>query len=288
MGDGEVKFFRHVPSTPLSQVVESIWYGENAPPHRFERFLPTGDVDLVINVRDAELRRYEIADLESSRRFAGPIVSGPHNRPYVIDTRQQAALLGVRFRPGCARQVLGVPLDELSNEHVALADLWGPAALAVQEAAMRATPEERFASVERVLTARMAGARLPHAAVVRALHTLAAARGPSPVGAVVEASGLSARRFIELFRRDVGMPPKRFWRVMRFRRALRALTRGASANLTSLALDNDYYDQAHFIREFKEFSGITPTTYRSTAGAYDNQVPLPGVKSLQAGAHRST
>jgi hypothetical protein len=93
-----------------------MWYGENAPPRRFERLLPSGDVDLIINVRDAELRRYEIANLESPRLFAGPIVSGVHDRPYVIDTAQQAALLGVRFRPGCARQLLGVPFDQQQQQ----------------------------------------------------------------------------------------------------------------------------------------------------------------------------
>lgn len=278
----EAKFFRRMPSPPLSHIVASIWYAENAPAHELERFLPTGEVDLIINVRDGQLRRYEVDALDSPRRFVGPVVSGAHSKPYVIHTAQQASLLGVRFKLGCAREVIGVPLDALGNDHVALADIWGSAAFALQDSVMTATtPEERCASVERSLAARLRGARGPHPAIAAAVSALVDAEDPSPVAAVACASGLSARRFIEVFRRDVGLRPKQFARIMRFRRALRLLGRCPHESLSSLALEAGYYDQAHFTREFKELSGLAPIAYRSADGAYDNQVPLLGVKSIQ-------
>lgn len=281
----EAKFFRRVPSPPLSHIVSSIWYGENAPAHELERFLPTGEVDLIINVRDGQLRRYEVDALDSPRRFVGPVVSGAHSQPYMIHTAQQASLLGVRFKLGCAREVIGVPLDALGNDHVALSDIWGSAAFALQDSVMTATtPEERCARVERSLAARLRGTRGPHPAIAAAVSALVGAEDPSPVTAVACASGLSARRFIEVFRRDVGLRPKQFARIMRFCRALRLLSRCPHESLSSLALEAGYYDQAHFTREFKELSGLSPTAYRSAGGAYGNQVPLLGVKTIQDGA----
>ncbi|WP_437807145.1 DUF6597 domain-containing transcriptional factor [Sorangium sp. So ce1078] len=281
----EAKFFRHVPSSPLSRAVASIWYAENEPAHALERFLPTGEVDLIINVRDAQLRRYELGSLDSPRRYVGPVVSGAHSQPYVIHTAQQASLLGVRFKLGFARDVIGIPLDVLGNEHVALSDVWGSVAFALQDAVMKATtPKERCAQVERFLAARLRDARGAHPAVAEAARALVGTHEPSPVAAVVRASGLCARRFIEVFRRDVGLPPKHFSRVMRFRRALELLRGGARGGLSALALEAGYCDQAHFNREFKELSGLSPTAYRSASGAYDNHVPLLGVKSIQDGA----
>jgi methylphosphotriester-DNA--protein-cysteine methyltransferase len=270
----DAKFFVRMPRPPLSHVVESIWYGENAPAHDLERLLPTGEVDLIIEVRDGQLRRYELDALDSPRRFVGPIVSGAHSKPYVIHTAQQASLLGVRFKSGCAREIIDVPLDLLGNDHVALSEIWGSAALSLQEAVMKApTPQQRCARVESALAGRLRGGRGPHPAIVAAVSALARAEDPSPVTAVACASGLSKRRFIELFRRDVGLRPKQFARVMRFRRALALLSR-PEVSLSSLGLDAGYYDQAHFTREFKELSGLSPTAYRAASGAYDNHVPL--------------
>jgi AraC-like DNA-binding protein len=282
---GKQTFFRRIPSPPLSQSVASIWYAENAPAHELEQFLPTGEVDLVINVRDAELRRYEVGALDRPRLLLGPIVSGAHSRPYVINTAQQASLLGVRFKLGRARQIIGVPLDVLDNDHVALSELWGSAAFALQDSVMIAkTPEARCAAVERSLCARLRGQHAPHPVVAAAVRALIGADRP-PIGAVACASGLSDRRFIEVFRRDVGLRPKLFSRVMRFRRALDALSRCPHQSLAALALEAGYSDQAHFAREFTALSGLSPATYRSRVGAYDNQVPLLGFKTMQDRAH---
>jgi AraC-like DNA-binding protein len=286
LDDGKVRFFRHVPSTPLSQAVASIWYGENEPAHELERFLPTGEIDLVINVRDARLRRYELDSIDRPRSYLGPVVSGAHSRPYVIHTAQQASLLGVRFKLGRARDVIGVPLNVLANEHVALADIWGSPAFALQDAVMKATmPEELCCRVEELLVLRLRDARGPHPMIAWAVRTLAETEEPSPVTTVARASGLSARRFIQVFHRGVGLRPKEFSRVMRFRRALKLLTGDPDRGLSALALEAGYYDQAHFTREFKELSGLSPAAYRSASGAYDNQVPIRegGVKSIQDG-----
>jgi AraC-like DNA-binding protein len=278
---GGASYFRHVPSPPLSYFVASIWYAENAPAHQLEQFLPTAGIDLVINVRTAQLTRFETETLDRQRRYIGPVISGAHSSPYVIPTAQQAALLGVRFKLGCARDIVGVPLDVLGNDHVALSDLWGTTALALQESVMTAkSAEERCRRVEAALVMRLRRSRGSHPAIPDAIRALTGTRSPSPVGAAASASGLSTRRFIEVFRRDIGLAPKQFTRVVRFHRALRLLKSDHYESLAALALDAGYYDQAHFTRDFKALSGMSPTAYRSANGAYDNQVPLV-VNSVQ-------
>jgi AraC-like DNA-binding protein len=90
------------------------------------------------------------------------------------------------------------------------------------------------------------------------------------VAAAGRASGRSHRSFVELFRRAVGLTPKRYCRVRRFQRAL-ALPRGS---LGALALAAGYSDQAHFTREFRALAGLTPGEYRRRAPERAHHVPV--------------
>jgi AraC-like DNA-binding protein len=133
--------------------------------------------------------------------------------------------------------------------------------------------------------------------VAFALSELVAAPHAATIASLVHRTGLSSRRFIELFTNEVGMSPKRFCRVRRFQRALTLLDtdmgdpsrvpqatprfgRGVdprpprAAGLVETALACGYYDQAHFIREFRAFAGVTPTTYGRARVAHRGHLPL--------------
>ena len=110
-------------------------------------------------------------------------------------------------------------------------------------------------------------ARLPR---LRGLHSAAAyalerfAITPN-VHEVVEQSGYSHRRFIALFRRAVGLTPKLYCRVVRFKQVLACIATDRSASFVDVALAAGYSDQAHFTREFQEFAGVTATAYREVS-----------------------
>jgi AraC-like DNA-binding protein len=86
--------------------------------------------------------------------------------------------------------------------------------------------------------------------------------------------GLSPRRFIELFRRQVGLPPKVFCRVRRFQNVLQMVHQRTEIDWVRVALECGYYDQAHFIHDFQSFSGLTPSAYLAAATPHLNHVPL--------------
>jgi AraC-like DNA-binding protein len=91
----------------------------------------------------------------------------------------------------------------------------------------------------------------------------------------VERSGYSHRRFIELFRDAVGLTPKRYGRVLRFRRALERVAGGRAPSWVDVALGAGYTDQPHFNRDFREFTGITPARYGELAPILPQHVPIP-------------
>ena len=99
------------------------------------------------------------------------------------------------------------------------------------------------------------------------------------IAAVTDTIGLSAKRFIERFRMEVGITPKVYCRIRRFQRAVTMATRGRQVAWTQVALDAGYFDQAHFIHDFRSFAGLTPTAYQSARTWFQNHV-----KFLQSGA----
>ena len=88
--------------------------------------------------------------------------------------------------------------------------------------------------------------------------------------------GLSPRRFIQVFSAEVGLTPKLFCRIRRFQRVVRHIAKEERVEWADVAADCGYFDQAHFIHDFRAFSGINPTTYLAQRTEHLNHVPIPG------------
>lgn len=179
------------------------------------------------------------------------IQSGARRYGYVGPT---VSLL-VRFTPQGA-SCLGVPASELADRSVALDELLTPAR--AREASERLCEASDTAARVKVVEGLLLGLEwAPDLLVERALQLLGA--GPhegSLVAAVARTLGISERQLERRFLARVGITPKRFASLRRFEQAV-ALARG-SASLTEVALAAGYYDQSHFIREFRRFAGATP------------------------------
>jgi AraC-like DNA-binding protein len=137
-------------------------------------------------------------------------------------------------------------------------------------------PAAKFRIFEAALLERWRRANSPHNAVAHALDRFMREPHVVTIGKVTNEIGLSPRRFIQTFAEQIGMTPKIFCRVQRFQRALTTIQQRHKVVWTEVALDCGYYDQAHFIQEFKEFCGITPGDYLARRPEYMNFVPLAG------------
>jgi AraC-like DNA-binding protein len=251
------------PKPPLSKFVDNFWLYEGyVPEHKTERILPTGTLELVINLRQNELRFYDAERSENCSRLSGAIVSGASGRGLAPDTAQEAFIIGVHFIPGGAFPFLGLPAGDLADTHVDLETLWGPSAGRLRERLCEArTSAERFQLLQQALLSRLCHGVEPHYAVAAALEMF----GKNPSGPRVREAakvlGLSQRRFIQVFKAEVGLTPKLFSRIQRFQQTRTLIQHHPSINWADLAVDLGYFDQSHFIREFLEFSGLNPTDY---------------------------
>lgn len=268
-------FVLHVPSPPLSGFVDYLWLQEGPlPSHALERVVPTGTIEIVIALATPPLR--VASEGGALVRVGSAMVCGAQSTPFVVDTRVQTRLIGVHFKPGGAFPFFAVPAAELRDRHVGLGEVWGRSAEDLQERLMTArTAAACFAVLERALVARIVRPQARHPAVVHALGVLAGAPGVATIAAIREPTGLSPRRFIEIFDREVGLTPKLFARISRLQEILRRLEDGACVDWVGAALAAGYFDQAHLIRDFREFTGLPPTAYLARRGPTLNHIVLP-------------
>jgi AraC-like DNA-binding protein len=251
------------PKPPLSKFVDNFWIYEGyEPEHRTERILPTGTLELVINLRQNELLFYDAERPQSCSRFSGAVVSGAFGRGFVPDTPEEVFIIGVHFKPGGAFPFLGFPAGDLADTHVDLETLWGPSVGRLRERLHEArTSAERFQLLQDALLSRLCRGVEQHYAVSAALEMFGKNQAGPRVREAAEYLGLSQRRFIHVFKSEVGMTPKLFSRIQRFQQTRTFIQYNPSINWADLAVDLGYFDQSHFIREFLEFSGLSPTDY---------------------------
>ncbi|MBL8956721.1 MAG: AraC family transcriptional regulator [Myxococcaceae bacterium] len=256
------------PSPPLDAFIERIWScsDSGAPLRERERALPGGGtVDLIVNLVEDEVRVYDPDRPERVERTrSGAVVTGARTRSILFEPRQRASAVGVHFKPGGAFAFLGISPWEIVDASIQVGDLWGRFGRSLHEQLLEAsTAHERFDLLEAALLERLRHApRRVHPAARLGVRALAHAAGTARVSAVAASLGLSRRRFVEVFEREVGVTPKLFARLRRFHRVKQHVAaRGQPASWGAFALECGYFDQSHMIRDFVEFSGMTPTGY---------------------------
>jgi AraC-like DNA-binding protein len=274
-------YVTYYPGPPISEFVDYFWLFEGGQTARKERIVPSGTSELVINLRDDEVRIHDRERPEKHRRFSGAVLSGTYSSIFVIDAMQHESMLGVHFKPGGAFPFLGTLASELRDAHADLADLWGQSALELRERLCTVSSHrKRFQVVEEVLTRRLRRSRKGHPAVPIALYLL----GPAGIGAsvrnVAREVGICQRRFSQVFAAQVGLPPKLFSRILRFQRARALADQINRPDWAQLASTCGYFDQSHLINDFQEFSGFSPTEYlrrhQPDGRLKSNHVPIPG------------
>ena len=94
------------------------------------------------------------------------------------------------------------------------------------------------------------------------------------IGRMNEKIGYSQKHFTEMFRRNIGVTPKSYLKIMRFQKAIRTIDAADNVEWDMIAQDCGFYDQAHFINDFKHFSGFTPEEYSKIHTNYQNYIPV--------------
>ena len=234
---------------PLSAYVNYLWVAEGyVQPHAREFVLPTASLTLVIDL-----------DVEKADAI---LICGARSQPLVLGTAKPLRLMAAVFKPGCGFPFAKCPAGELQNLQVPLSAFWASETADLRERLLEApTNFARFRVLEWFLMQRLRTSRRYDPAIHYAIRQLECGGAASSVTSVRDQLGMSAERFIETFRKEVGLPPKLFARLARFGRVLERIDTAADIDWADLAVSAGYFDQSHFIGDFRQFAGVTPSAY---------------------------
>lgn len=240
----------------LAPWVERFWYSEGTTGAARERLLPNGLLEMAVCLGDPH--RLVVGRGSETLRAC---LTGLQTSAVVIEHPDWHRVLGLRLRPAGAYALLSQPMSAVSGYTVDLPDLLGTAARELTDRChAAATVEVCFARAAAWVCDRVRRARSVDPAVAWSMSRIEQSGGRVPIAELRDHTGLSKTRLAALFRDQVGVLPKAYARIVRFRRAL-ALLDAEPASLAEAALDAGYYDQSHMTTEFRELGGLTPREF---------------------------
>jgi AraC-like DNA-binding protein len=266
-------YVEFAPASDLAEYVQSVWFRSVSPAEADHpaRVVPDGCMDLIW--------------MES-----GLIVAGPDTRAWNGPLASGDEIVGLRFRPGMAAPLLGLPATELVDWRTALKDV-SPAWADQLNRAIK--PGFSAQAVRHALQAslrdRLRGAPEYDRAVRHVAVAIQSAGGENPVRVdqLAEAVGLSERQLHRRCREAFGYGPKLLARIVRFQRFLKSADAAWIRPIAHLAADCGYADQAHLTREVKQLSGLPPARLlaeRKAARVPGHHLPLPLGEGWGAGS----
>ena len=254
------------PVPPLAIAVRCLWVLEGSASEAGdpEPILPDGRPELVLHFGDP-FERLE-AD---GRRVVQPavILAGQVTGPLMLRPTGRAAVLGIRFTPFGAAALLSLPQQELTGLTIDVGDV-SPPLRAVLEGVLHhaASPLEAVEQVQRLLVRWIQPSRIDPR-VRFAVAAIDRAHGILSIDGLADVSGTSRRQLERYFLNTVGIGPKRLARIRRFQHALQILQdAGRFSTGAQTAAACGYADQSHFIREFHEMAGTSPSDHLLRSG----------------------
>jgi AraC-like DNA-binding protein len=251
----------HSPSAPLNSYIDSFYYPNDSGPLPREKVLPLPAIDLKINFGGG-FQVYDAEQGEPSTTLTESWVLGLWTKYHIVDWPSDLQYFGVSFKPGGAYPFLGLPLSELQDQVVSLDMIWGKLASELREQLYAApTVRARFALLEQMLLTRLGAPSQGLKAVQYAVAEIARRHGALSIRELSESMGMSQKHLIVQFKQMVGCTPKELGRLYRFGDILASIDLTQPIDWTLVAHQFCFHDQSHFIRDFRGFSGHTPTDY---------------------------
>jgi AraC-like DNA-binding protein len=203
-----------------------------------------------------------IVRLKDAPRFPPEVLGGAHDTVWVPQGPCAPAYLELWLAPLGAYRLLGLPLDALTGQLLDLTEVLGAGSRRLADQ-LRDTPSwrQRFGLVDAFLLGRAQHGPEPAPEVAWAWRRLVATGGRVPIGRLAGEVGWSHKHLITRFNQQVGLAPKTAARLARFGQVWRRLADQPPARWDQLAADCGYADQAHLIRDFRQFTGASPAAF---------------------------
>lgn len=225
-----------------------------------QKIIPDGCIEMTFNLGD-KIKRYT-----SETEFIfnpNAMVMGQRTKSYYIEPVGNVDTIAICFYPHGFANFVNIPLENLVDQETPIQDVFNEfQANQLEQSIIKATSTmERIEIIEAFLLNKLNEESTIENIVKTTVDTLIMTKGSTPINVILK-DNLSKRRQLERhFKKQIGISPKQLSKVIRLQATLQMLVSQKSETLTDIAYENEYFDQNHFIKDFKEFVGITPKEF---------------------------
>lgn len=269
-------FHQHIPAFPLNLFIESfIYYKDFNPVHSVDRFLPDGNINIVFDLTDYPKYIYDNETLKEIQACRNVWFSGIRNKYITIPSGKDSEMFIINFHKGKAHPFVQIPLSELTDCVVDGELVLTNEIMNLREMLLYAqNVNQKFIIAESFLLKHFRKNLSQNLMIDFAVAKIVDMPGKIAMKKISEEIGYSQKYFIKIFKEKVGLSPKEFLKIIRFQKAINEIEMRKTISWTSIAFDCGFYDQAHFIHDFKHFSGFTPQEYLQAKNDQLNYVPV--------------
>lgn len=250
------------PHSDLKSLISCYWTLEVPAENETQRqrIVPDGCIEMAFILGD-DIKRYTSEDTFILQPRA--MVLGQTIEPFFIEPTGYVNTFAVRFYPYGFANFVTVPIRMLANRETPIEMLFEKkTAKKLEQEIIRATnTKQRIEIIERFLLKKLCERSTVDNIVRTTIDTLISTKGSTSISNILKEDPSKRRQLERKFVRQIGISPKQLSKVIRLQSALKMLLNEEGESLTNIAYESEYYDQAHFIRDFKEFTGISPKEF---------------------------
>ena len=249
------------PNIELTEFVKRYWTldGEKENIPLMNTIVPDGTMKLIFHYGDTYKHHSQNGEITILPKC---FLIGQLTKPYVIEPTGVTGSFVVQFKPSGFLPFTSIPIKEMENTAVPLNKLFGEDGLKLGNNILNAnSASERIQIIETFLFKELADKKTIDNVVKSTVETIFNGNGQFSVNEFSMNNNINRRQLTRKFSSAIGLSPKQLAKTTRIQTTLKVLLNEEITSLTDLAYENEYFDQAHFIKEFKEFTGLTPKEF---------------------------
>lgn len=251
------------PGVELNSIIKCYWTleGPIEPSPQKQRIVPDGCMEMIFHLGDNYIQY-----LQDGSTIVQPksFVFGQITTSLDIEPTGLTNIFAVRFHPDGFTPIACIPIKDMDNRAVPLGELFAEDGLKLQEAILAAQEiTDKIRIIEAFLLARLSVPEIIDRTVKSTVQEIIRLKGQGSVEDLSMKMSVNRRQLERKFAARIGLSPKQLLKIIRLQTALKLLQNNESNSLTDIAHESEYYDQARFIKDFKEFTGLIPKQFYS-------------------------
>ena len=252
-----MQFTRISPKKELSHLIECYWTVENDDPTPLlQKIIPDGFPEMIFHYGDQyTINLGDKWEVQSKNLLAGQITNH-----FFLKNTGRSSILGIKFRPAALTHLFAISMNELTNRVVDLSSVHREILETLEKSLKAADNHSQRIDIIQDQLFNMIPARLPKMPIDEAIALIFSTKGMISVAGICDAAGTSERQLERIFKKYIGLSPKFYARIIRFSYIFQVVKEKEMSGI-ELGLESGFYDQSHFIKNFKAFTGEDPSRY---------------------------